>query len=382
MKRLQILYDDTLRRHAATLRMRRTVFKMAAPMNIRLKQRAVIEFLTAEGCAPVDIHRRMSAVYGEACVDVCTVKRWTRSMRDEEAATTSLHDKARTGRPITATDERHQNSINELILANRRVKQRDIASTVGISIERVHHLIHAVLGYRKLCARWVPRMLTVELKQNRKRVCEELLTRYEQEGDGLLSRIVTGDEFWAHYYDPETKRQSMEYRHKDSPAPKKFKVVPSAGKVLMTIFWDCDGIVHTEWLGRGNTVNSDRYVQTLQKLHSRLRRVRPEKQAILHHDNARPHTSRQTQEALRRLNFNDILPHPPYSPDLAPCDFFLFPKLKEHLKGHHYTSDAEVQADVSRWCREKTPDFFADGMQQLVRRWRKCVDRDGDYVEK
>ncbi|GFR83516.1 histone-lysine N-methyltransferase SETMAR [Elysia marginata] len=70
------------------------------------------------------------------------------------------------------------------------------------------------------------------------------------------------------------------------------------------------------------------------------------------------------------------------SPDLAPSDFYLFPKLKEHLRGNHYESDEDVEAAVRHWFRKKCVDFFTDGMHQLVRRWQLCGDRDGDYVEK
>ena len=202
------------------------------------------------------------------------------------------------------------------------------------------------------------------------------------EGDAFLDRIVTGDESWAHHYDPETKLQSMEYRHWTSPPPKKFKMQQSAGKVMVTIFWDCHGVVLVEFLERGATVNSARYVQTLKKLRARLHRVRPQKNSIIQHDNARPHTSRETTAALEKLQFRDVLPHPPYSPDLAPCDFWLFPKLKEHLKGTRFTSDQEVTDAVRRWCRQQPASFFADGMQRLVQRWRKCDNTGGDYIEK
>ena len=103
--------------------------------------------------------------------------------------------------------------------------------------------------------------------------------------------------------------------------------------VLLTIFWDSEGVVHTEFLEQGNTVNSTKYVNTLEKLKARLRRVRSEKVSIIHHDNARPHTSLETRTALDRLGLR-TLPHPPYSPDLAPSDFFLFPKLKDYLKAY------------------------------------------------
>ena len=98
-------------------------------------------------------------------------------------------------------------------------------------------------------------------------------------------------------------------------------------------------------------------------------------------DNARPHTSLETRTALDRLGLR-TLPHPPYSPDLASSDFFLFPKLKDYLKGNRYETDEDVKNAVLSWCRDKTADFFADGIQQVVRRWRLCIERDGDYVEK
>lgn len=70
----------------------------------------------------------------------------------------------------------------------------------------------------------------------------------------------------------------------------------------------------------------------------------------------------QTVAGLEHLKFGAILPHPLYSPDLAPCGFFLFTKMKEHLEGHNYVSDDEVQAAVCTWLRKKTSDFFLNGM--------------------
>ena len=92
-------------------------------------------------------------------------------------------------------------------------------------------------------------------------------------------------------------------------------------------------------------MNSDQYVETLKKLRARLKRVRPNKDSILQHDNARPHTSRQTEAALQMMEIT-TLPHPSYSPDIAPSDFSLFPKLKEYIKGNHYKSDDDVKFAV------------------------------------
>jgi len=84
-------------------------------------------------------------------------------------------------------------------------------------------------------------MLTEEMKQNRVEICRQLLLRYDCERENCLNTIVTRDESWVHHYDPENKRQSMEFRHKTSPAPKKFKVQASAGKVMLT------GVLGFKW---------------------------------------------------------------------------------------------------------------------------------------
>ncbi|GFR74691.1 histone-lysine N-methyltransferase SETMAR [Elysia marginata] len=105
-----------------------------------------------------------------------------------------------------------------------------------------------------------------------------------------------------------------------------------------------------ELLKQGQTVNSERYVLTLRALEPRLRRVRRDKDSVLQHENTRPHTSRQTRDALRQLELT-TLSHPEYSPQLAPSDYFLFPQLKKYLRGHHYDNDEKVFADGAVYSR-------------------------------
>ncbi|GFO28290.1 histone-lysine N-methyltransferase SETMAR [Plakobranchus ocellatus] len=86
----------------------------------------------------------------------------------------------------------------------------------------------------------------------------------------------------------------MEYWHKTFPSPRKFKVVASARKALLNVFWDMKGVVHMEFLEQGQTVNSKQYISTLRALKLRLRHVGHNKDSILQHDNACPLTSPQT----------------------------------------------------------------------------------------
>jgi len=134
-------------------------------------------------------------------------------------------------------------------------------------------------------------------------------------------------------------------------------------------------LLYTEIRTKGSTVNSDRYGATLRSLKPCIRRIRSERNTfLLHHDNARPHYSAQTQDAMTSLKFT-VVPHPPYSPDLAPSDFWLFPKLKQTLKGQHFSSDAEVEAAVRKWISSQPETFFIDGMKKWIDLLKKMCSR-------
>lgn len=91
---------------------------------------------------------------------------------------------------------------------------------------------------------------------NRMGLCLQRLSRYADEGEDMLNRIVTGDESWVHHYQPESKRDSMQWKHPSSPSCMKFKVTPSAGKVMLTVFWDSQGVLLAHFQKRGENVNA------------------------------------------------------------------------------------------------------------------------------
>ena len=80
-------------------------------------------------------------------------------------------------------------------------------------------------------------------------------------------------------------------------------------------------------------------------------------------------------------NGYELIPHPAYSPDLAPSDFFLFPNLKKDIPGLHFQSDEEVVTAVEEWVNGKDPDFFSSGLMALEYRWSKCITLEGNYIE-
>jgi len=96
-------------------------------------------------------------------------------------------------------------------------------------------------------------------------------------------------------------------------------------------------------------------------------------------DKARPHVAARTMDTIQKLKWN-ILPHPPYSPDLAPSDCHLFGPLKVHLGGKSFRYNDEVTQDVQEWPHWQPKDFVLSGIRKLPDRWRKCIANQGDYV--
>ena len=132
---------------------------------------------------------------------------------------------------------------------------------------------------RKLSTKWVPKCLNADQKRQRWQSSEQYLEFFGAiQMISCRARLVSIDETWLYHYDPETKQQSMEWRHIDSPRPKKFRVQKSAGTVLASIFWDQDGILLIYYLPNGQTINAEYFSSLLVQVKDILkdkRRVSP-----------------------------------------------------------------------------------------------------------
>ena len=276
--------------------------------------------------------------------------------------------------------------MRQRIVENRRFTITELSSLFPqISRSVLHEIVTQRLLFKKLCARWVPKNLTPEHKMKRSGAALTFLQRYHDDGDDFLDRIVTGDETWISHFTPETKQQSMHWRHSGSPVKKKFKQTLSVQKVMCTVFWDRKGILLIDFLPRGETVNADHYCETLRKLRRAIqnkRRGMLTAGVVLLHDNARPHTARRTAAVLTEFGW-ELFDHPPYSPDLAPSDFHVFLHLKKFLSyGERFGNDEELKTSVTRWFHSQAAEFYDSGIQKLIPRYDKCLNSGGCYVEK
>lgn len=137
-------------------------------------------------------------------------------------------------------------------------------------------ILHDKLGMRKLSARWVPRLLTIDNKRTRLNHSKASLDLWNRNPNDFVCRFVTVDKTWTHDNTPETKRQSKQWTSVGESAPKKAKSVRSAGKVMATVFWDAKRIILIDFLEKGKTITAAYYSELLTQFNAKLKETRPQ----------------------------------------------------------------------------------------------------------
>jgi histone-lysine N-methyltransferase SETMAR len=137
------------------------------------------------------------------------------------------------------------------------------------------------------------------------------------------------------------------------------------------------------YLEKDKTITGEYYSNLLTRLDEKIREKRPglQKKVIFYQDNAPTHKSVLAIGKLRDLHY-ELLEHPPHSPELAPSDFCLFPKLKLFLAGQRFSSNQVAIAAVDGYFADVAKNHYRDGIMTLEHRWNKCISLKGDYVVK
>ena len=151
---------------------------------------------------------------------------------------------------------------------------------------------------------------------------------------------------------------------------------------MLICFFDSEGIFHTEFVPQGQTVNQFYYREILERLRKRVVRVRPSiaDNWMLHHDSVPCHRAISVLEFLAKKGI-PFVPQPPYSSDLCPCDFFLFPKVKFHLKGRHFGTVENIEKAVTYQLKAIPVSDCQRCYEEWEQRLRKCVASQGNYFE-
>lgn len=218
-----------------------------------IEQRYAIKFSVMTSKTAKETLDFIQTTYKEKAYSRAQVFRLHKTFRDDPNV--EVEDKPRSGRPKSSMAD----EIKELLDHDRRLTVREIASKVDLGVATVHSIIKEELGMKKVCARWIPRLLTDDQKQQRIDNSEMCLGRYRRQGNRFLEEIITVDETWISVYDPETKQDSSVWKTPNSPSPTKALVRTSAKKMMFIVFFDIRGVVLCHAVPTGKTVTGQYY---------------------------------------------------------------------------------------------------------------------------
>jgi len=331
-------------------------------MDVKLEQRPNIKFCVKLSTSGAETFEMIRHVYGTEAMSRARCFEWLVSFK---RGRTSLEDDERSRRPSTSSTPKNVETIR-LVHENHVRTTKDIASIVTVACGTVQTILMCYMNTHRIAAKFVPRLLTPEQKKHHVAICQEL-RRHALDDPPFMSRVITGNESWVYGYDPETKQKSSQWYSPGSPRTKRVRQSCTATKSMLIVFFDIRVIVL-----EGQTVNAGFYCSVLRRLREDIRRRRPEMWRadnwLLHDDNAPSHRALVTHEFLAH---NSIItrPHPPYSPDLAPCDFFLCPKMKLQLEGRRFDTVEEIQRKSQNVLGIFREQDFQHAYQQWQQLW-------------
>ncbi len=340
-----------------------------------------MRFMWKEGKSQKQILERLQAVHGRAALSKSSVQRWVSRFQSEGD---NVADHPKTGRKTV----RHQftGAVQQALNVERRSTVRQVAAKVGLSVGTTHKIIAKDLKMRKPPAKWVPHLLTAAQKLRRMNLARQSLammrsTRHQRG----VQRVVAQDESWFHTWDPESKEASRQWINAGQSRPDIVRREISIPKSMLVVFLDRDGVIYHEFVPAGRGINRIIYQGILTRFREALRRRCPllwneTLPWVLLQDGAPAHNADSTQRFLR-YNSIKTLPHPGYSPDLNPCDYWFFTRVKKIVKGVRHRTLNELKTAVERAIQGIDQAEFAAAMDRLVPRLQKCVDVRGSYFE-
>ena len=171
-------------------------------------QRASVFLLWKTGKKTGEILDLLRAAHGDKAMTERTVRRWIEAYKEGR---TTVSDEKRSGRPRSSSRQRLVKQVESLLEEDARSTVRELADRTDSPSTTVFRVLKDDLDLVRLCARWIPRLLTPAMKEARVSICQANLQRAEELGgwDHFRELIVTGDETWVPFFDPPTKQETM-----------------------------------------------------------------------------------------------------------------------------------------------------------------------------
>ncbi len=286
---------------------------------------------------------RLKQAFGHLAMSKTRIHEWHKTFSNGRTQVTDL---PRTARRKTGRSEENIQTIKNVLAEDRQFAIAGMSELTGINPTAIQRILKIDLGSVRKSARLIPHLLTGPQEYTHMDTALQILRRAHK-NPLFLSSVITMDESWVYQYDPLQKAQAAQWLHRQDPHPVHCNKERTTGKVLLVSFFNQKGLVHREFL-RNTNVSQAIFIAILQRLRHSIHIKRPKifRNWWSHMDNATTHTSGNTVNYLP-LTGTQVLRHAPYSPDLAPSDFWFYPCLKKPLRGICFASldDLEVAVD-------------------------------------
>ena len=200
-----------------------------------VQHRAVIKFFTQKKLNTIEISKELQNVHNDSAPSYRIVAKWEAEFKDPEPA---FEDAPRMDRPSTITADENIEAVERIVMRNRQISIRRLAEELVIPKTPIHEIMDNQLGMKKVCTRWILKLLTPIQSVSHVDCYQELLQQIEVNPAEVFDCIVTGDESWIRHYDPLSQLEAKIWKRLGEQTSTPVRQERSAGKTMMMIFWD------------------------------------------------------------------------------------------------------------------------------------------------
>jgi hypothetical protein len=340
---------------------------------VRLEHRGVIHFHYLLGAPAADCHASMVRAYGVGAPVLRTVQNWYSAFA---AGKQDLSDEPRCGRP---SHDFLGEQIVSLLQEQPSLSTKAIASALLSTHQTVKRVLVETLHYRKLSTHWIPYTPSPDVLRQRCASAHNMLAILQEAERTGFRFVFTGDESWFFL---KTSTDLM-WLPPGSSAPSCPRSTIASEKVMVSIFWSGAGFRIVDALPKGDHMTAqhmlERILQPLeQSIVDQFRSIERHR-VFIHMDNSRVHTAKIVKDFLSSSIFLE-LPHPPYSSDIAPSDFYLFGTVKGKLKGKVFESCDELMASINSELSKISKDELLRVFLNWMDRLQRVITSGGRYL--
>lgn len=338
------------------------------------EQRFVVKFYFLKGFGCKKIHRKLGDTLGDSAMSITSVKRWLDRFKNGDF---SCQDLERSGRPENDLSESIIVILTEMPFATAKF----LAKRLCCSPNTIKKILIENLGYKKYIRRWVPHELTWQNKCDRVQKSEALLNILLEHKKTNFAHIITLDESWFYF----------RYQAKAMFAPSPEKVPPrisnkiSSKKCMITIAFSGNRLYCLDGLPKGTKFNQDYFIENI--LSTIVENIKNSKNRTsiklfeIHMDNCKIHNGSKSKTFLQIKKLNRV-PHPAYSPDISPCDFWLFGKCKNLLEEKEISSQDELINEIDQLFDDITFEELQSVFDEWIERLKLVIMNNGEYINK